>query len=282
MRSLALAIAIATGLLGVVLTARAAQPSPSASSTVPSDAEVCRSPDQAVVVPAPSARAVQYHRSGNVIWAAEQVLGIAIPALLLFSGLSARLRSLARRVARGRFYPTLVVYLVMLSAALFVVELPLSYYVGYLREHAYGLSEQTSGKWFSDQLKALAVGVVIGALTLWIPYLLLARSPRRWWLWTGTLSLPFFVLAALVAPIWIAPLFNKFGPMQDKALEAQVLALAARTGVTGAHVFEVDKSADTKKVNAYVTGVGRTKRVVLWDTLLRRLTPAQTPFVVGH
>ena len=162
------------------------------------------------------------------------------------------------------------------------MELPLSYYVGYLREHAYGLSDQRPGKWWVDQLKGLAVSVVVGAATLWVPYLMLARSPRRWWLWTGALSLPFFLLAALVAPIWIAPLFNKFGPMKDKALESQVLALAERAGVEGARVFEVAKSVDTKKVNAYVTGVGQTKRVVLWDTLLGRLTPKQTLFVVGH
>src|SRR5213079_2759389 len=76
--------------------------------------------------------------------------------------------------------------------------------------------------------------------------------------------------------------FNKFGPMKDQALEAQVLAEAARAGVEGARVFEVNKSVDTQKVNAYVTGVGRTKRIVLWDTLLARLTPEQIRFVVGH
>ena len=280
MKLLALGLGIAGALIGAVLVARPARPSP---PPPPAAASLdCQSPDQPVAVPAPSARAVRYHRSGNVIWAVQQILGVAIPALLLFSGLSARLRSGARRVARGRFYPTLVVYLVMLSALLFVVELPLSYYVGYLREHAYGLSDQRLGKWFADQLKGLAVSVVIGAATLWVPYLMLARSPRRWWLWTGALSLPFFLLAALVAPIWIAPLFNKFGPMKDKALESQVLALAERAGVEGARVFEVDKSVDTKKVNAYVTGVGQTRRVVLWDTLLGRLTPKQTLFVVGH
>ncbi|MES1207571.1 MAG: M48 family metallopeptidase [Pseudomonadota bacterium] len=279
----ALGVGIAAGVLGAVLAARAAgaPSSPPPPSSTPSGL-VCRSPDQVVAVPPPSPLAVRYHRSGNVIWAAEQVVAVALPALLLFSGLSARLRSVARRAARGRFYPTLVLYLVMLSVALFVVELPLSYYVGYVREHAYGLSDQRLGKWFADQLKALAVGVAVGAATLWVPYLLLARSPRRWWLWTGTLSLPFFVLAALVAPIWIAPLFNKFGPMKDKALEAQVLTLAERAGVEGARVFQVEKSVDTKKVNAYVTGVGQTKRVVLWDTLLHRLTQKQTLFVVGH
>jgi len=85
-----------------------------------------------------------------------------------------------------------------------------------------------------------------------------------------------------VAPIWIAPLFNKFGPMQDKPLGADVLATASRAGVEGARVFQVDKSVDTEKVNAYVTGIGNTKRIVLWDTLLRRLSPRQIRFVVGH
>ena len=82
-----------------------------------------------------------------------------------------------------------------------------------------------------------------------------------------------FVLVLLVTPVFIAPLFNKFGPMKDKALEGQVLAVAAQAGVEGARVFEVNKSVDTEKVNAYVTGVGKTKRIVLWDTLLARLSP---------
>jgi Zn-dependent protease with chaperone function len=128
----------------------------------------------------------------------------------------------------------------------------------------------------------LAIGLVVGALIIWVPYLLLARSPERWWLWTGVLALPFFTLVLLITPVYIAPLFNKFGPMKDKVLEDQVLAVAAQAGVEGARVFEVNKSVDTEKVNAYVTGIGRTKRIVLWDTLLARLTPEQTRFVVGH
>jgi Zn-dependent protease with chaperone function len=267
---MALGLGIAAGLLlGAAMVARAAGAGTGAG-------------DGPVDVPAPSPRALRYYRSGNIIWAVEQVLGFAIPAALLFSGLSARMRSAARRLARGRRYPTLVIYLALLSVLLFAADLPMSYYVGYVREHAYGLSDQRLGKWLGDQLKGLGLGIVIGALTLWIPYTLLARSPRRWWLWTGVLSLPFFALSLLVTPIWIAPLFNKFGPMKDKALESQVLAVAERAGVERARVFEVEKSVDTRKVNAYVTGVGGTKRIVLWDTLLHRLEPRQTLFVVGH
>jgi Zn-dependent protease with chaperone function len=236
----------------------------------------------AVTVPEASALALRYYRSGNVIWIVEQVLGIALPALLLLTGWSARLRTLASNVARGHFYPTLVVYLMLVATLLFVVQLPLTVYVGYLREHAYGLSAQRFSKFAGDQLKGLAVGMVIGALVIWVPYLLLARSPTGWWLWTGALALPFLTLMLLIGPVYIAPLFNRFGPMKDKALESQVLAVAAQAGVEGARVFEVNKSVDTEKVNAYVTGLGKTKRIVLWDTLLTRLSPAETRFVVGH
>ncbi|HXJ20520.1 MAG TPA: M48 family metallopeptidase [Polyangia bacterium] len=239
-------------------------------------------PNDPVVVPPPSEKALRYHRSGNVIWAADQLLSLALPGALLWSGLSARLRSIAAAAAHGRFYPTLVITFALLTVLLTAVQLPLSYYVGYVRERAYGLSDQRLGKWAADQVKGLAVGLVVGAALLWVPYVLLRASPDRWWIWTGALSLPFFVLVLLVTPVFIAPLFNKFGPMHDKQLEAEVLAVAAQAGVEGARVFEVAKSVDTKKVNAYVTGVGKTKRIVLWDTLLTRLTPRQTRFVVGH
>jgi STE24 endopeptidase len=235
-----------------------------------------------VDVPPPSDKAVRYYTSGNLIWVVEQLLALALPLLLLFTGLSAWLRTIASQLAHGRFYPSLVIYLVLLSTLVFLVELPLSYYVGFVREHAYGLSSQRFGKWLGDSFKSLGVGLVIGALILWVPYWLLGRSPQRWWLWTGLLTLPFFTLTMLVAPLWIAPLFNKFGPMKDKATEAMVLDTASRAGVVGARVFEVNKSVDTKKVNAYVTGVGSTKRIVLWDTLMAKLSPAQTRFVVGH
>jgi len=235
-----------------------------------------------VTVPEPTELALRYYRTGNIIWIVEQVLGVALPLALLFSGLSARMRTFAAGLAGGRFYPTLVIYLALLSLLLFVVQLPLSYYVGYAREHAFGLSTQQLSKWAGDQIKGFGVSLVVGALVLWVPYLLLAHSPTRWWLWSGALSLPFFGLVLLIAPTFIAPLFNKFGPMKDQALEAEVLATAARAGVEGARVFEVGKRVDTEKVNAYVTGIARTKRIVLWDTLLARLTPPQIRFVVGH
>ena len=117
---------------------------------------------------------------------------------------------------------------------------------------------------------------------LWVPYLLLRKSPRRWWLYTGFALVPFIIVGNLIAPIWIAPLFNKFEPMRDKALETRILSMADRAGIEGSRVFEVNKSVDTKTLNAYVAGMFNTKRIVLWDTIIRRMSPPELLFVMGH
>jgi Zn-dependent protease with chaperone function len=96
------------------------------------------------------------------------------------------------------------------------------------------------------------------------------------------LSVPFLFLGMLVKPIWIDPLFNHFGPLKNQALERSILALAQRAGIEGSRVFEVEKSVDTKAVNAYVTGVFGTKRIVLWDTLIAKLGEKELLFVMAH
>ncbi|MEN8131069.1 MAG: M48 family metalloprotease [Pseudomonadota bacterium] len=115
-----------------------------------------------------------------------------------------------------------------------------------------------------------------------MPYLLLKKSPRRWWLYTSIATVPFLALVMLIQPILIAPLFDDFGPMKDKALEAEILKLADRAGIDGGRVFEVNKSEDTEAMNAYVGGLLDTKRIVLWDTLLNKLDRQQVLTVMGH
>ena len=186
--------------------------------------------------------------------------------MFAFSGFSARLRNLALRLGRGWFL-TIGIYMIMFLAIMYVIDLPLSYYQGFVRQHAYGLSNQTLARWLRNSVVRLAVDMAVAFALVWMPYLLLARSPRRWWLYAAIFSVPFlFVDDACRAGLCIDPLFNKFGPMKNKELERSILALASRAGIDGSRVFEVDKSADTKAVNAYVTGFWQSKRIVLWDT----------------
>ena len=243
--------------------------------------QVQRSTRDTVVVPEPSALAIQYHRSGNVLWAVETGLGMIIPALLLFSGVSARMRALSQRVGR-RWLLTVLLYAVLFTVLMAALTFPLSYYAGYVRQHQYGLSNQSLGAWSGDWIKGVALSGLGLAAVLWIPYLLLRRSPRRWWLYAGFTSIPLTALLLVISPVWIDPLFNDYEPMEDRVLESRILALSQRAGIGGSRVYQVDKSSDTKLVNAYVTGVGATKRIVLWDTLLEKLGEEQILFVTAH
>ncbi len=234
-----------------------------------------------VPVPQPSPQAIRRYQSGNLLWVVATLWGFAVPALIFFTGGSARLRDAARRL-RPRWYLSLVIYFILFALVLFLADLPLDYYSDFLRPHDYGLSSQTLGKWLKDEFLNLALEIVGGALFLWIPFLLLKRAPRRWWLYSWFAGIPILVFVSFIEPIWVEPLFNHFGPMHDKALESRILKLAGRAGIDGADVFEVDKSVDTNELNAYVTGIGSTKRIVLWDTTIKELTPDEVTLVMGH
>jgi STE24 endopeptidase len=234
-----------------------------------------------VPVPPATPEAMRYYRSGNVLWTVFTLLEIAIPGIWAFSGWSARLRTLAQRIGRKWFF-TIAVYYVLFALITFLVMLPLDYYAGFVRQHAYGMSNQSLVKWAEDTLKQLGLNLLVGSLLLWIPYAILARAPRRWWLYMGLLVPPLLLLVMLILPVWIDPLFNRFGPIKDPRLEAKIVALARRAGIEHGRIFEVDKSVDTNAENAYVTGLFGTQRIVLWDTLLARFDEQELMFVLGH
>jgi Zn-dependent protease with chaperone function len=237
-----------------------------------------------VPVPEPTPEAVRYYQSGIVLWLVASLWALAVPAALAWWGWGLRQRRLAERVLGRASRRWLLPAAVFVSFAVveFLLDLPLDFYASYMRQHAYGLSNQTLAKWSGDALKGLGVSIALGAGAVWFVYWLLRRTPRSWWLWTGLAAFPVTAGLTLLAPVVIDPLFNDFGPMRDQALEARVLDLAEKAGIGDARVFEVQKSVDTEAVNAYVTGLLGTHRIVLWDTLLRKLEPEETLAVVGH
>lgn len=232
-------------------------------------------------VPEPSPLAVQYHWTGLWLWAFGRLWVMTIPLVILVTGASARLREVARSLGRN-WFGTVAVYVVLFLLVRFAAELPLRYYSGFIRQHSYGLSNQSPGKWLGDSFKELAVDVAGGVCFAWVPFWLISRYPRRWWLILSALTVPFVAFVALIAPVWIDPLFNDYGPMHDKALEREILDLAGQAGIAGGRVFEVNKSVDTNALNAYVTGLFGTKRIVLWDTLLAKLDDKEILAILGH
>jgi Zn-dependent protease with chaperone function len=234
-----------------------------------------------VPVPEPTPEAVRLYRTGHWVWAAGIALDAAIPALILWSGLAVALRSRIERVAK--WWPLVAALFFVAYLALdWLLSFPFSIYRGFLRPHDFGLSNQTLAVWLRERAIGLAVQAFVGMLVIWVPLLLVRKLPRLWWLATGALLVPFVTLVVFVKPIAIDPLTDDFGAMKSPQLEARILALAERAGIEGARVYEVNKSADTNAVNAYVTGFGSTKRIVLWDTLLAKLSPEQVLAVMGH
>ena len=234
-----------------------------------------------VAIPTPSPEAVRFYHSGNLLWIIETAWGLIVPAALFFSGLSARMRDAALRITR-RWYGVVLIYGALFTLILGVTQLPLDYYAAYVRPHAYGLSGQTLGKWWQDEFTGLGVALVGGALLIWIPYALLRRAPKHWWLYCWLASIPISIGVAFVEPIWIEPLFNDIVPMHDSLLRTRILALARRAGIESARVYEVNKSVDTNESNAYVTGIGSTTRIVLWDTIIEQSTPDELVATMGH
>lgn len=234
-----------------------------------------------VAIPEASELAMRYYNSGNILWIVNQAWSLIVPLLFLLWGFTGKLSRFAERLGR-KWYFVIVIYLVLYLTISQILNFPLDYYAGYLRQHEYGLSTEALGHWFSNYGKSFLIGLIGAAAFVWIFYLVLKKSPRRWWFYGTLVSIGIVFITSMIQPIWIDPLFNKFGPMKDKQLEEQILALAAKAGIQGGRVFEVDKSQETKGLNAYVIGLGRTKRIVLWDTTLKAMTPDEILFVVGH
>jgi STE24 endopeptidase len=198
------------------------------------------------------------------------VWGVVANLLALTTGLSAWLRRRSEGVAPARLGAT-IPYALASSILSSLVSLPLSYYGGWTIEQRYGLSNQTRRAWFGEQLKGLALGLVLGLPLIQGVYAVIRRYPRGWWAILSALTVPFTILLSNLAPILIMPLFNKYEPIRDRALAERIKALAAAQGVTVSDVLQMDMSKQTKKANAMFTGIGNTKRIVLADTLAGRV-----------
>lgn len=209
----------------------------------------------------------------------ELFSGLLVIGVILFFGLSARFRDWAG-VARLS-YLKIWLYCIILFVAMSILSFPFDYYRDFHLEVQYGFMNQTFGEWMGEQLKSLIVSLVIIPVPVFFLYFVIQRF-KRWWLAFSLFAFPFMVLFIVIAPVLISPIFNKFEPLKDKALEKEILTLASHAGIEGSDVFEVDASRQSSKVNAYVTGLLNTKRIVLYDTLIKGFTYNEIKFVMGH
>ena len=165
-----------------------------------------------------------------------------------------------------------------------LINLPISYYEGFVLPHRYGLSNQSLKDWIVDQVKAGLLGVVLGLLVIEIIYAVLRLAPDSWWLWTAGILLLFTVILSNLAPILLFPIFYKFVPLDDEyaELKERLVRLAERAGARVRGVYKFDMSRRTKAANAALAGLGNTRRIILGDTLLDEFTDDEIETVLAH
>jgi len=162
-----------------------------------------------------------------------------------------------------------------------LLELPVGFVEDYDVERRYGMTDQRPDAWFTDRVKEAGVSIAISSVLSGAFSEVVRRAPRLWPLYTALFAFPLLVVANVVVPLYILPLFNRFEPLEGE-LEGRIRALASRFGVGDAEILRVDMSRQTKKANAYVTGIGTTHRIVIGDTLLANFPHDEIEFVVAH
>lgn len=215
-------------------------------------------------------------------------VGVAYSLLLLLVILSLRIapafRDWAERVSRRRFVQA-IVFVPLLLFTFDALKLPLDAYQHQLSVR-YGISVQGWGSWLWDWSKGELIQVIFASTLAYILYGVIRRSRRRWWLYSGVASLPILVFLLFISPVLIDPLFNKFEPLQatQPLLVGEIEKVVSHAGldIPRERMFEMKASEKVNAIDAYVTGFGASKRVVIWDTTIAKMTPAQTVFVVGH
>lgn len=227
-------------------------------------------------------KAARYHRLQRRAALANTALGAALLVLLLVSGWSASLRDAAAWLAGASSPLTLVFYVAALALLAGLVQLPLAFYQGVTLERRYELSTESVGRWALDRLKGSAVGLVFAVIAAAIVISLLRAMPEWWWLAAAAVFSLLMIGLAHLAPVLLLPIFYTCTPLDRPQLVERLVRLADRAGTRVLGVFELRMSDRTRKANAALTGIGRTRRILLSDTLLEDYTDDEIEVILGH
>jgi STE24 endopeptidase len=278
-------LALSVGISSYKGVAQTPAASPSASATpAASQSAPATQTTQYTLPPDKLAKSKALYDLRGKLRIIDTAYSLLILLALLALGIAAKYRDWAERVSKHRFVQALI-FVPLLMLTLAVLGLPLDAYQQNISRQ-YGLSVQGWGSWFGDVLKGELVSLVILIPAIWLLVTLIRKSPRRWWFYMWLIAVPFVIFLVFLAPLVIDPLFNKFEPL-DKSNPQLVDALERVTKRGGLEIprdrmFLMKASDKVTTLNAYVTGFGPSKRVVVWDTTIKDATTPETMFVFGH
>ena len=212
---------------------------------------------------------------------AKSIISFLLILAFVITGYSVKLESYLSNLTTNN-YLMLLVFTAATGIAMSILFFPVKYYIEYHLEHKYELSNQTIAGWLWEDLKGLLVGMLIGIPLLLAFYFALDTFGSLWWLPFSILMFLVSVVLARIVPVVILPLFYKIVPVENEELKERILNLAGKVGMRVENVFSFDMSKNTKKANAAFTGLGKTKRIILGDTLLNEYSNDEIETVIAH
>jgi STE24 endopeptidase len=265
----------ATAMPSVIKVPADAEASPNFNAQAATDAYLAEMPAEA------RAKSDTYFEGGYWLLLWDFLYVVAVSLILLNLRWSAKMRDLAERVTRFKPVHTIVYwaqYLVLTT----ILYFPITVYEGFTREWKYGLATQTFGAWMGDEFKGLLVGLVLGGILI-VPLFGLGRkAPRTWWIWGAGVMTVFTAFVALIAPVFIFPIFNKVTKLNDPKVTVPILSMARANGIPAHDVYQIDASKQTTRMSANVSGFGSTMRITMNDNLLKRGSPEEIQSIMGH
>jgi STE24 endopeptidase len=237
--------------------------------------------DEITPVPVDSPEAHRYNLIRRWLGIADFALGFVFLVVLLVTGWSGYLRSLASRMGFQNYSVSVFMYLLLLLLISKALGIGLDYY-GFRLERRFKLSTQRIRSWAWDEVKGFLVGLVMGTIVVEILYFTLRQWPQHWWVLSWALFMGLFILLAQLAPVVLFPIFYKFEPLDNEDLRRRLVILSERAGTRVRGVYRWKLSEKSKKANAALTGLGATRRIILADTLLDNYTPEEIEAVLAH
>ena len=230
---------------------------------------------------ADSAEARRYNRIRRWLGMADAFIGFALLVVLLVTGWTGRLRDWSYHLGGQRYFFAVFLYVLMFSLIMKALSAPLDFY-GYRVERRYNLSNQKLGAWLWDELKGWLLGLTFGAGFVELIYAIIRIAPQRWWMIAWAVFIGLFLLIVQLAPVVLFPIFYKIEPLNNDELRERLTRLGQRAGTRIRGVYEWKLSEKSKKANAALMGIGRTRRIVLADTLLENYTGDEIEAVLAH
>jgi Zn-dependent protease with chaperone function len=257
---------------------------PTAAKLTPGEAVAQRTITAYTLTPDQLRQSEGLHRTNVVLSLASTIFGLAVLVVLIAVRFGPKVQRVAESISRRRLAQAFI-FVPALLLTLAIFDLPLAIY-GHHISRTYGLSVQGWGSWLADQAKAELLVVLLTTLCAWGFYTGIRRSPRRWWFYTWLITLPIMAAMVFAAPVIIDPIFNRFEPLArtnpELTIQLRSLAHSAGLDIPESRIFLMHASDKVTTYNAYVTGFGATKRIVVWDNTARDLTLPQTLFIFGH